>query len=52
MKKKNISTDHMCMLLKKCPMLEPCHHAGPFSARIVPVRISDVSAAIDSTPKM
>ena len=51
MKKKNSSTLHRCMLLKKWPMPETCHQVGPLRVRIVPDRMIVASDAIDSTPK-
>jgi len=48
--KKNSSTAHRWMLLKKCPMPVKCHHSGPFSARIVPERMITASELSDSTP--
>ncbi len=51
MKKKNSSTDHMWMLLKKWPIPVKCHHPGPFNARIDPEAMIKTSDASDSTPK-
>ena len=50
MKKKNSSTDHRWMLLKKWPTLETCHQVGPLIARIVPDRMSIARALSDRTP--
>ncbi len=50
MKKKNSSTDHMWMLLKKWPMPVKCHHPGPFKARIEPDAMITTSAVSVSTP--
>jgi hypothetical protein len=51
MKQKNSSTDHRCMLLKKCPIPVTCHHVGPLSARIEPEPMITTSDASESTPK-
>ena len=48
--KKNSSTDHMWMLLKKCPMPVSCHQAGPFRARIEPEVMITISEAMLATP--
>ena len=48
--KKNSSTDHRWMLLKKCPMLVTCHQAGPFSARMQPEAMITISEAMLATP--
>ena len=52
MKKKNSSTDHRWMLLKKCPTPVKCHHAGPFKredrARAM-ITISDASVSTPNT---
>ena len=45
MKKKNSSTDHRWMLLKKCPIPVKCHQPGPLSARIVPEAMITISEA-------
>jgi hypothetical protein len=47
--KKNSSTDHRWMLLKKCPTLVKCHQPGPFRARIVPDRMMTWSAVRPAT---
>src|ERR1700712_3291474 len=50
MKKKNSSTDHRWMLLKKWPTLVKCHQPGPFSVRITPDPMINTSDTSDSTP--
>ncbi len=52
MKRKNNSTDHRWIELKKCPTPVKCHQPGPFSARIEPEAMITTSEASDSTPKM
>ena len=37
--------------LKKRPTLLTCHHCGPKKARTIPLRITQTSAAIVTTPK-
>ena len=49
-KKKNSSTDHRWMLLKKCPTPVKCHQPGPFSVRIEPDAMITTSDASDRTP--
>src|SRR5437879_498101 len=51
MKMKNTCTLQKWRLLKKRPGLERCHHWGPKSARMVPLRMTQTSAAIVTTPK-
>jgi hypothetical protein len=50
MKKKKSSTLHRCMLLKKCPIFDRCHHDGPSNARTQPLAITTMRAARVSTP--
>ena len=50
MTKKKSSTAQRWMLLKNCPTPETCHHAGPFSPRIMPETTTTISAAIVATP--
>ncbi len=51
MKKKKSSVLQRCMLLKKWPTLEPCHHAGPARASTAPEKRTTASEASVSTPK-
>jgi hypothetical protein len=48
--KKNSSTAHRWIELKKCPTPVSCHHAGPFSDRIIPEPTITISAASVATP--
>ena len=50
MTKKNSSTDHRWMLLKKCPTPVKCHQLGPFRVRIMPDTMITASALSDRTP--
>ena len=50
MAKKKISTDHRCIELMNSPVPDSCHHWGPFSARMQPVRMITASAATVMTP--
>ena len=48
--KKNSSTLHRWMLLKKCPTPVSCHQAGPFRARMQPEPMITISEAMLATP--
>src|ERR1035437_5985466 len=50
-KKKNSSTLHRCRLLRKCPILDTCHHDGPSRARRQPLAMTTIRAAVVNTPK-
>ena len=52
MKKKNSSTLHRWMLLKKSPVFDTCHHDGPLRMSTVPEARMTTNAAMVRTPKV
>ena len=48
--KKNSSTDQRWHELTKRPTVETCHHWGPLIARMQPVAITTINAAVVATP--